>query len=116
MKKIYQRPYFRHIVFELETSFEKANSLEWIEEKIEKLISKLDIKTLKKIEHMFKPQGISQVYIISSSHLAVHTWPENNYIHIELLTCSKSQKLEKLEDSIKEVFPNTQYKISELKY
>jgi len=112
----YSRPYFRHFVIELNCPFEQANSLTWIKNRLGLFIEKLDIHELKNIHHMFKPQGISLVYIISSSHLAVHTWPENNYIHIELLTCSKSQKLEKFEESIKEVFPNAQYKIFELKY
>lgn len=111
-----KRPYFRHIVIELECSFEQANSLVWIKKTIGILIEKLEIRTLKTMYHLFKPQGISLLYIISSSHLSIHTWPENNYIHIELLTCSKTQKLDKLSVVIEEVFPKLPYKISELNY
>lgn len=36
----------------------------------------------------FKKQGFSLTYILSSSNLLVHTWPEYNAIHIDLVTCS----------------------------
>lgn len=111
-----KRPYFRHIVIELECPFEQANSLVWIKKTIGILIEKIEIRTLKTMYHLFKPQGISLLYIISSSHLSIHTWPENNYIHIELLTCSRTQKLDKLSVIIEEVFPKLPYKISELNY
>ncbi len=116
MKKQNLKPYFRHFIIEINCSFEQANSLSWVKKRIELFIQKLDIRTLKTIHHLFKPQGISLVYIISSSHLSVHTWPENNYIHIELLTCSKSQKLEKLDPVIKDVFKNLEYRLQELTY
>lgn len=112
----YKKPYFRHIVIEIESSFKNTDSLSWIKKNIALLIKQLEIETIKSIYHLFKPQGISLIYIISSSHLAVHTWPENNYIHIELLTCSKNTKLDKFDSVIKEIFPNMEYKLTELKY
>lgn len=110
------RPYFRHFVVELECPFKEANSLDWIKTKIASLISKLDIKVFKRVEHLFQPQGISLLYIISSSHMAVHTWPENSYIHIELLTCSRNKKLDNLDFVIKNIFSGSEYKITELIY
>lgn len=38
--------------------------------------------------HKFLPQGISLVLIISASHITVHTWPENQYISIDIFTCA----------------------------
>lgn len=111
-----KRPYFRHFVVELSCSFKKANSLIWIKKRVGLLIEKLEIRTLKNTEYLFKPQGITLIYIISSSHLAVHTWPENNYIHIELLTCSKNRKVDNFNLILEEVFPNLQYKLQELTY
>lgn len=110
------KPYFRHFVVELECLFKEANSLDWVKTKIASLIDKLDIRVLKNVEHLFQPQGISLLYIISSSHMVIHTWPENNYIHIELLTCSRNKKLDDLDLVIKEIFPSSTYKITELIY
>lgn len=110
------RPYFRHFVVELECPFKEANSLDWIKTKIASLIGQLEIRVFKSVKHLFQPQGISLLYVISSSHLAVHTWPENNYIHMELLTCSTNKKLDDLDLVIKKIFPRSKYKITELIY
>lgn len=37
--------------------------------------------------HKFSPQGVSGVVIIAESHLAIHTWPENNYAGADFFTC-----------------------------
>jgi S-adenosylmethionine decarboxylase len=37
--------------------------------------------------HMFSPQGVSGVVVISESHLAIHTWPEFGYAAIDVFTC-----------------------------
>ncbi|HSG31271.1 MAG TPA: adenosylmethionine decarboxylase [Thermodesulfobacteriota bacterium] len=42
---------------------------------------------LKDFLHKFSPQGVSGVVIIAESHLAIHTWPENNYAGVDFFTC-----------------------------
>jgi len=37
----------------------------------------------------FKPQGITGVILLAESHIAVHTWPEINYVAIDIFTCGK---------------------------
>ena len=39
--------------------------------------------------HKFEPQGISGVIVIAESHLTIHTWPEFNYLAIDIFTCGK---------------------------
>ncbi len=35
----------------------------------------------------FPPNGVSGVVVISESHLSVHTWPEVNYMALDIYTC-----------------------------
>ena len=37
--------------------------------------------------HEFNPIGISGVVVIAESHLAIHTWPEYNFIALDAFTC-----------------------------
>ncbi len=37
--------------------------------------------------HQFPPNGVSGVVVISESHLSVHTWPEVNYMALDIYTC-----------------------------
>jgi len=38
-------------------------------------------------EHYFKPYGYSSLYLLSESHLAIHTFPEEGQTYIELSSC-----------------------------
>jgi S-adenosylmethionine/arginine decarboxylase-like enzyme len=42
-------------------------------------------------EYYFKPQGYSSLYLLSESHFAIHTFPEENQTYIELTSCVKKQ-------------------------
>ena len=39
------------------------------------------------IDHEFHPQGCSFIFLLSESHLSVHTFPEKNYLAFDLYTC-----------------------------
>ena len=40
----------------------------------------------------FPPNGVSGVVVISESHLSVHTWPEANYMALDIYTCGAHSK------------------------
>ena len=40
----------------------------------------------------FAPQGITGVILLAESHIALHTWPEINYIAIDIFTCGKEAR------------------------
>jgi S-adenosylmethionine/arginine decarboxylase-like enzyme len=42
-------------------------------------------------EHYFKPFGYTALFLLSESHFAIHTFPENNESYIELSSCVKEQ-------------------------
>lgn len=39
----------------------------------------------------FKPQGVSIAFILSESHLTIHTSPEQGYAAIDIFTCGKGK-------------------------
>jgi S-adenosylmethionine decarboxylase len=42
---------------------------------------------LGELEHEFTPQGFSFVFLLSESHLSIHTFPERDYLAFDLFTC-----------------------------
>lgn len=79
------------------------NSPAFIEEIAQKIINDLNLKVVKKTSYIFYPKGITLAYILSESHLLIHTWPEFGTIHLDLVTCSYRSKKE-FENSIKSAF------------
>lgn len=44
---------------------------------------------LKKGFYKFEPQGVTGFVILEESHISFHTWPENEYIAIDIYTCGE---------------------------
>jgi len=42
---------------------------------------------LGELEYEFYPQGCSFIFLLSDSHLSVHTFPEKNHLAFDLYTC-----------------------------
>lgn len=89
-------------------------SLDFIEKIAQDLINHLDLKVVKRISHTFHPKGMTLAFILSESHLLIHTWPESGLIHIDLLTCSYRSETG-FENSLKAVFSEQKVKSIEIK-
>jgi S-adenosylmethionine decarboxylase len=61
--------------------------------------------SLKFSYHKFNPQGLTGVLLLAESHISFHSWPEYNYISIDIFTCGKNndpmKALEYLEEILK---------------
>ncbi len=40
-------------------------------------------------EHYFEPEGYTALWLLGESHLAIHTFPEENKTYIELSSCNE---------------------------
>ena len=47
------------------------------------------LTVIKEICHEFEPQGTTHIWLLSESHMSVHTWPESNFFAIDIFTCGK---------------------------
>ena len=76
------------------------NSPSFVEELAENVVSDLDLKVVKKMSYIFSPTGITLGYILSQSHLVIHTYPEKRVIHVDLVICNDHKEKE-FENSLK---------------
>ncbi len=58
-----------------------------LKEVYDKLLNKSGFNVLKYIDHHFTPFGFTALYLLSESHLAIHTFPEEGKSYIELSSC-----------------------------
>jgi S-adenosylmethionine decarboxylase len=54
---------------------------------LDNICSTYDYKILNKIQHKFQPQGFTTLYLLSESHISIHTFPEKQYAAIDIYTC-----------------------------
>ena len=90
------------------------NSLEGLKIMFDNICSIYDFNILNKAEYQFTPQGITIIYMLSESHISIHTFPEKNYAAMDIYTCREypnndvyieiQEYLKKMFDSSEETF------------
>lgn len=75
-------------------------------QKMDDICSNYRYDVLNRYVYNFKPQGTSIVYTLCESHFTIHTYPEINYVAIDLYTCRENQELfyEEIAILLKEYF------------
>ncbi|KKQ30030.1 MAG: hypothetical protein US68_C0003G0020 [Candidatus Shapirobacteria bacterium GW2011_GWE1_38_10] len=82
-------PFYNH--WEVETTVLPSQIVDekYIDSLVKTIISNLKLNVVSASKHLFPGHGgLTKVYILSQSHLVVHTWPEFSSIHFDLMTCS----------------------------
>jgi S-adenosylmethionine/arginine decarboxylase-like enzyme len=77
------------------------NHSEWVSEtnpfklrnKYTELLKDSGFGILSFLEYNFEPQGYTALWLLSESHFAIHTFPEENKSYIELSSCIEKQYL-----------------------
>jgi len=59
---------------------------------------------LRSVIHKFPVQGITGVILLAESHIALHTWPEHDYMAVDIFTCGKKTRPVRALEYLKEVF------------
>ena len=72
------------------------------------------LKVVDKKETKFKGMGFSFTFILSSSNLLAHTWPEYDAIHIDLVTCLPVYDKEKLGENLQRLFKARNVEVREV--
>jgi len=87
--------------------------------KIEKILTlavkKANCTPLEVVTHKFSPQGITGVIILAESHIALHAWPEYDYLAVDIYTCGDKAMPYKALDYLKSVFKPKKVEVKEIK-
>ena len=70
-------------------SVEKLEDVELIEGIIGQAAKLMDLTLLKTVSHKFTPRGLTSVALLAESHIAVHTYPEEGAIFLDVMSCGK---------------------------
>lgn len=69
------------------SNFIKYRKEEELKKELEKELKNSGFNIVEYCEHYFEKQGFTALWLLSESHLAVHSFPENEKIYIELTSC-----------------------------
>jgi len=105
-----------HIIAEfLGVKREKIARTRQMRQIVERVVKKSGLNVICSAYHQFKPHGVTCVYLLKESHLAIHTWPEVNYAAVDIFTCDRTGKAEKVLELLKEEFQPQRVKVRRVK-
>jgi len=86
-------PFYDHWQAEITVKDNQSIDNDYIEKVAQKIISELKLTVVSRSEYLFPTHGgQTKVFILSQSHLIIHTWPEYSSFHLDLMTCSPGLK------------------------
>lgn len=94
--------------------YNKMEDIEYIKDMMIELASILNTNIRKIAFEKFEPYGISGVLIISESHITIHTWPEYNYVGIDIFTCSKKVEYDTAIKYLLKKLGTVEYEVKEI--
>ena len=65
----------------------QTKDLEWYMSRLYELIRELGMTYINEVVHEFPNGGLSINMLIAESHIALHTWPEYDFVHVEVSSC-----------------------------
>jgi len=74
-----------------------------------------NMNVVDKILHKFEPQGETCVWLLEESHMAVHTYPENNYFALDIFTCGAEGKPQDTITYLKKSLPMKTFVFNKIK-
>lgn len=95
-----------HIIIDI-SNIEDNEPLKYqssIVEILDKIVDKYRLNVVGKAIHQFQPFGVTGVYILSESHLSVHTFVEERKVALDLYTCTSFNETDDLENFFKSLF------------
>jgi len=79
-----------HLIADLwgATTIETAEEIEEILHEAARISNSVDLGV--KV-HKFEPQGVTGIVLLAESHIAIHTWPEQGYVAVDIFTCGAGE-------------------------
>ena len=65
--------------------------------------------------HKFEPRGITGIVLLAESHISIASWPEINYLAIDIFTCGEKAMPHKALEYLKKEFQPKKVEIKEIK-
>src|SRR5919112_2043703 len=95
----------KHFKIELhECSSSALNDPQAIHHALNLVADELGVKVIKTAHHQFVPHGITCLFLVSSSHFALHSWPEHKFVMVDIFVCGERVPINECIDQLKKVF------------
>lgn len=94
----------KHIIIDaFECDSDLLNNKTYLEQLLIKVAKNGQMKILSSYFYPFHPQGLTGMIVLASSHISIHTWPEEGYAALDIYTCGDKDPIYQVEYILKEI-------------
>jgi S-adenosylmethionine decarboxylase proenzyme len=68
-------------------NYNLLNNIEHLNLVLKQICTDNEFQILNEVQHKFEPIGCSILFLLSESHLSIHTFPEKNHMSFDIYTC-----------------------------
>ena len=99
----------KHLICDIKNikNLERLNSVMELKKMFDNICDVHQYTILHKMEHIFTPHGITIIYMLSESHISIHTFPEKRYAAMDIYTCREypnNDVYHEIQDYLSEMF------------
>ena len=81
-----------HIMIELdECDPQKLDDIGAVTQALASACSVAGLMEVGRMVYHFQPQGLTAVFLVAESHIAIHTWPEKRYAALDVFSCGRRE-------------------------
>lgn len=89
------------IVYDGKEENSPLNDIYKLMKMLQDIIKECELTILDVSYHQFKPFGITVLYLLSESHVSIHTWPESNKFALDVYSCKDGYSSDNILNIIK---------------
>jgi len=83
---------------------ENLDNVQLIHDSLESIAALLGATVIKTSYHKFEPHGITCLFLVSSSHLAFHSYPEHSFATVDISVCKNGVAIEECIKQLENIF------------
>jgi S-adenosylmethionine decarboxylase proenzyme len=83
----------KHLIADITNigNIELLHDINKVKQLLDKICHHYGYTILAKNQHEFEPFGFTILYLLSESHLSIHTFPEKKYFAFDIYTCRENE-------------------------
>jgi len=80
------------------------NTVDGVKPLLQTIVDRCALNVVSEAGYQFEPIGATYVYVLSESHMSIHTYPEKNAAYMDIFCCNPEFDCEAAIETIKDVF------------
>jgi S-adenosylmethionine decarboxylase len=108
----YVKPTGTHLLIDIHQA-NQLDNLQYIESILDQCVAACNATLIHHhLHHFGENKGITGVYLLSESHMSIHTWPELDFAAVDIFLCGDHNPYFAI-DVLKKFFPSSKFTITE---